>query len=519
MRISLLDCTLRDGGYVNDFSFSHRQVRSVIECLNSAGIDYIEAGFLRDSKNATETTIYTDVRDVEEWLPPTLASSDIFLMIVYGKFSIERVPPQCETRVRGLRVTFKKDEIDDALAYCRVLIEKGYKVSFNPTGINGYSDIEILKLVDAVNALQPFCFSIVDTLGVLTPPKLLRIYWLLEHNLHESIAIGFHSHNNLQLSFANAMALMNMRTKRHLIIDTCLFGMGRGAGNLSTELMVQHMSENDLRHYRLLPILKAIDEQIAKIYAVAPWGYSIPYYLAASVKCHPNYASYLMEKQTISIEAINAILQRIPEEKKVGYDAALIKQLYLECQTNAVDDAAIVDELRQRVEGRTVMMLAPGQSIKTHQDAVQTFMDTHHPFVFSLNFTPQQYPVDITFISNAKRFAEHKGNENLLITSNIKAEGVPVLNYASYLNNSEMYDNAALMLMVLLIKIGVRDIWLAGMDGFSTAAQDYADSDMINKAKLDWFDKRNSIMKEMLQKYSRQVQIHFITPSLYEFSR
>ncbi len=516
--IRLLDCTLRDGGYVNEFNFSKRQVCNVIDCLVSAGIEYVEAGFLRNSKKQTETTVYTDTAEVDAYLPDTTRKSDIFLMVVYGKFDIDKFPPKAQTRIAGIRVTFKKKEIDDAMAYCSSLIEKGYKVSANPTGINAYTDSEILALLEKINALNPFCFSIVDTLGVLTPQNLLRIYSLVEHNLRDGIAIGFHSHNNLQLSFANAMALINLRPRRLLIIDSCLFGMGRGAGNLSTELMVQHLDTGGLTHYQLLPILKAIDEQISKIYAVTPWGYNIPYYLAASIECHPNYASYLLEKQTISIESINAILLRIPEDKKAGYDAELIKRLYLEYQENAVDDSAVLEDLKRDIGSSPVMLLAPGRSIRTHKAEIDAFIAEKAPFVFSLNFSPEHYNVDTVFVSNAKRFAELKAETRLLITSNIKAEGIPTLNYASYLNNSEMHDNAALMLIAALMNLGIREIWLAGMDGFVAGAGNYAQADMVNNARVGLFDKRNSIMQEMLGKYSKQVNIRFVTPSMYNES-
>ncbi len=194
------------------------------------------------------------------------------------------------------------------------------------------------------------------------------------------------------------------------------------------------------------------------------------------------------------------------------------KQLYFDYQQHTVDDSAVLSELRQRIGERPVLLLAPGKSITKYESSINEFIHSRNPYIFSLNFTPRQYLVDTVFISNAKRYEEQKGNPNLLVTSNVQAAGISALNYASYLNNSEIYDNAALMLMAALMSIGVQEVWLAGMDGFTIESENYADAEMINRARLGVLDKRNSIMQEMLKRYSEQICIHFITPSLYEVS-
>lgn len=514
MTIKLLDCTLRDGGYVNAFSFSVDTVKAVIKNLVAAGVDYIECGFLKNVKQTTETTVFLSADDLKDFVPENKKKSKLFVMIVFGTFDIEKLPPRKDVCFDGIRVTFKKKEISEALSYLKKIRELGYIVSANPTGIHSYSDMELLKLLEQVNDLQPDIFSIVDTLGVMNATDLLKKFYLVENNLNEGTIIGFHSHNNLQLSFSNSQELIGLHSNRDIIIDSCVMGMGRGAGNLNTELMISHLNENYDAEYDLLPILKIADEHISKIFARTPWGYNLPYFLAASVKCHPNYASYLIDKQTISVEAINAILLRIPDDRKSAYDEELIKRLYLDYQENAVDDEAVINALKTQIDARPVLIVSPGKSLNEKHNEIINFIITKKPFVIATNFRPDKIKADKVFISNAKRFAEQKDLSDVIVTSNIKTD-VSTLNYASYLNNSEMYDNSVLMLLAVLMKLGIREVYAAGLDGFANN-DNYADPQMINNAKLGEFDKRNQIMRQMIKRFDKQIHVHFITPSLYE---
>ena len=106
----------------------------------------------------------------------------------------------------------------------------------------------------------------------------------------------------------------------------------------------------------------------------------------------------------------------------------------------------------------------------------------------------------------------------MLVTSNI--ENIPqkanVLNYSTYLNNSKMYDNAALMCLKLLINIGIKQVYIAGLDGFSNVqTENYVTSDLINNARENEFDERNQIMSEELSKIKRRLELKFLTKTLY----
>ena len=164
-------------------------------------------------------------------------------------------------------------------------------------------------------------------MGVMKENDIIRLYHLLDNNLSRDIALCFHSHNNLQLSFSNAQCLIKICQNRELILDSTAFGMGRGAGVLSTELISRFLNEKYESTYDVDTILKIIEKYINPVFNKTPWGYSMPYYLSAVNHCHPNYAKFLAEKNITSVETINDILKSIPEDKKAIYDSYLIGEI------------------------------------------------------------------------------------------------------------------------------------------------------------------------------------------------
>ena len=517
--IKVLDCTLRDGGYVNNWEFRRNNISKILSNLVKAGVDYIECGFFKPKDYEENKSLFSYIEQLEKFIPENSNNTKYTLMINYGEYDIDAIP-ECKNKNVMFRIAFKKAQVTDALKYCEQLKDKGYGIFINPMHTNTYSISELLKLIEQVNGIQPVGFTIVDTTGGMKKRDILTFFYTIDSALNSDIALCFHSHNNLQLSFSNAQCLMEICNNRELIIDSTVFGMGRGAGNLCSELITQYINDNYNGHYDIVPILKIIDEQINPIFAKTPWGYSVPYYLAATNHCHPNYAKYLVDKQTVPVEIINELLQAIPDNKKAGYDVNLIKQIYLDNFSKNIDDTLIVKKLRRLLNNREILIMAPGKSLSNESDKVNDFIKNVKPFIISLNFIPKDYNINVAFVSNMKRFSSLDDYDKpMLVTSNI--ENIPqkanVLNYSSYLNNSKMYDNAALMCLKLLINIGIKEVNIVGLDGFSNIpTENYVSNDMINNAKENEFDERNVIISEVLKEFSKNIKLNFITKTFYK---
>lgn len=323
----MLDCTLRDGGYVNDWNFGKDNIRNIIDLLNKSGIDFIETGFLTKEKSDIDKTLFNSISDIQNILPTCVDKSKLLAMIAYSHFPADEVPSVQESCVGGIRFIFKKFQSKDALIYANALKDKGYRLFVNPTYIDQYTDEELLSIIKIVNDIKPFAFSIVDSLGVLKEDDIKHLFEIINNSLNEEITLCFHAHNNLQLSFSNAQTLMNISANRNIITDSTIFGIGRGAGNIKTELLAKYLNDKYHSNYNVVPILQAIHEYINPIFKKTPWGYSVPYYLAAINHCHPDYAKYLSKQDSISIEAIDKILKNIPSDKKTVFDEKLLKTL------------------------------------------------------------------------------------------------------------------------------------------------------------------------------------------------
>ena len=228
MSIQVLDCTLRDGGYINDWRFGRKTIISILEKLENANIDIIECGFLTRMVKEPECSLFRSVKEIEQVLPKQNRRCMYVAMIAIGEKELHplELTPCDGNSITGIRLTFHKHEIEQAFDWARIIMEKGYEVFMQPVGTVFYSDRELLELVDKINQLNPFAFYIVDTLGSMYRNDVSHRFYLIDKNMNPQIRLGFHGHNNLQLAFSNAQVLGKIQTKRTLILDSSVYGMG-----------------------------------------------------------------------------------------------------------------------------------------------------------------------------------------------------------------------------------------------------------------------------------------------------
>lgn len=523
-KISILDCTLRDGGYINSFKFYKNSIKAIISKLSESNIEIIECGFLKSNAFDKNKTLFGSIEAIDEFITKKGNNSKYVAMIAYGDISLDEISEYNGYSVTGIRLTFHENQIEEAMNFAKELAKKGYDIFVQPVGTAFYTDKMLLELINKVNELDPYAFYIVDTLGTMYSRDILRMFYLIDNNLKRNIKVGYHSHNNLQLSFSNSQELISLNPKREIIIDSSVFGMGRGAGNLCTELITRYINENIADKYDIMPILEIMDEYIMPVYRQHPWGYSAPYYIAAINDCHPNYATFLMNKETLCIRDINSIIKSIPEENKHIYSEVLIGRMYFDYQEKSIDDSSVIRQLSELCSKREVLILAPGKSLVTKEKVISDFIKQNDPVIFAINHIPEKYSYDKVFISNLKRFkgiddAENKLGDKLICTSNIAVSKTGrAVNYSAYLNDDEaISDNAGLMIINVLKKAGVKKVNLAGYDGFSYSEQNnYCDERLISNVRYERQTELNMSMKKYFKNTRRSMEICFITPTIYD---
>jgi 4-hydroxy 2-oxovalerate aldolase len=527
--IKLLDCTLRDGGFVNDWEFGYSSIRSVVNRLDAAFIDIIEVGFIDSRRNYDRNcSIFPDTLSVDKTLAGLNPNHSILVgMIDFGTCPIDNIADCRNSILDGIRLIFKKSDIDAAMDYLLILKSKGYKVFANPVSITAYSDGEILLLISKLNVLLPDTVSIVDTYGLMLREEILHYITLFEYNLNSKIALAYHSHNNQQMAFSNCCTFMDFRCKRDLIIDTTLYGMGKSAGNANTELVAQYINKVHEGNYLTEQILECIYSDIMRIYQRHYWGYNLHYYISATNDCHPNYVKFLLDKNTLSVNGVNTILSQLPSEAKLSYSQKLIDKLYIHYNSTTINDSESILELKSLIGNSKVLLIFPGKSIYDHREKVAAFICDNNPLTISINFLPD-YHTDYVFVGNLQRYNKladyhfHSTSSPIVITTtNILPSSVPIkyaFNYESLINlNSATPDNSAFLIINLLRKIGLSKIYIAGLDGFSQSGfENYADKFMELSSPNSNLIANNADIADFIKNIHTDIIIDFITPSQFD---
>lgn len=518
--IKLLDCTLRDGGYINDWDFGANTIKWYCEKIAETGVEMFEIGFIKGDTFNPNRAVFPNVECISEYIAPKNPDLCYVGMIdMNSPIPIERIPPYSGLSVDAIRVIFKKDKQIEAFEYCRHIKKLGYKLFVNFVATNSYSDTEFVESIRLFNRLEPYAMSIVDTFGLIKRKQFLRLVFLADNNMLPGIALCYHAHNNLQQAMGNAEALVEQNIKRPVCIDACVFGMGRGAGNLNLELFADYMNENYDTQYRITPMLEIMDECLSDIYRRKFWGYSLPLYLSATTGCHPNYAIYLAEKNTLTVKSFHELLCSIPENKKNVFSQKTADEVYGEYQNLLYDDTETLNILRGELEDKRVLLLAPGSSVLKHLDELNEFIRTGNVCVIALNFTGGVIKPHYIFSSNLRRYSKiaDTPDTRFIITSNIHRgrKSELVLNYASYTSSSaEIVDNSGLMALRMLIRLGLKSVWIAGMDGYSSFIGDYVDQ-RLAYCFAEGAARRNSLISQELQEIGRRISLQFLTETYY----
>lgn len=328
--IKLLDCTLRDGGYLNNWQFGKEDISFIIDSLIDANVDIIECGFLNKEINSPNQSLYSSLKELNSYINRDYKYA---LMLNFGEIDARSIESDLSNQDIELRIAFKQHHLNQILEFCKELEDKNVKYSLNPMHTSLYNNIEYSNLVNISNELNPTCITVVDTMGVMTPQDTLVLFSRLNSSIKQNIPFGFHSHNNLDNSYLNINTLLDMDIKREIIIDTSLCGIGRGGGMPSTEEIARILNSEYGTDYNI-DLLNSISTE--KIYpiAVTQVNNKEMFYISAQNSCHPNYALYLIKSNITDKTVVNRALSLIPAENKTIYDPKIIEAIVNDTLTN-----------------------------------------------------------------------------------------------------------------------------------------------------------------------------------------
>ncbi|MFA6350164.1 MAG: aldolase catalytic domain-containing protein [Candidatus Omnitrophota bacterium] len=287
-KIKVLDCTIRDGGLINNHKFDLKFVRAVYKALSEAGVDYMEIGY-KNSKKLFSPKDYgawkfcedDDIKKVTEGIK---SNTKISVMVDVDRVDIEDIKPRKNSPVAMVRVASYVKDIDKAIHLVNHFADKGYETTVNIMAISRALDNE---LTECFQQLEKECKAeviyIVDSYGALyqeTTEFLIK----KAQSIIKSKEIGIHAHNNQQLAFGNTIEAIIHNAN---FVDATVYGLGRAAGNCPLELLLGFLKNPK---YDIRPVLDLISKEFIPLRQNIEWGYIIPYAITGMLDEHPRAA-------------------------------------------------------------------------------------------------------------------------------------------------------------------------------------------------------------------------------------
>jgi 4-hydroxy 2-oxovalerate aldolase len=293
-QIKVCDCTVRDGGLMNDHRFNDDFVRGVYRACVEAGVDYMEFGY-RASKKIFDPKQYGPWKFCDEEALRRIVGENKTRLKICVMADAERTDyhedfiPKNQSVVDCIRVACYAHQIPTAIDMVADAREKGYETTLNLMAVSTVPDFELDKALDVVAQCPVDVVYIVDSYGALYGEQIDDLMDRFSRAIKGKKEIGIHTHNNQQMAFSNTIAAIIRGATR---LDATMMGLGRGAGNCHLELLLGFLKNPK---YLERAVLKCVQETILPLRKEMDWGYSIPYAITGMLNEHPRDAIKLRE--------------------------------------------------------------------------------------------------------------------------------------------------------------------------------------------------------------------------------
>ncbi|MCU0822002.1 MAG: aldolase catalytic domain-containing protein [Spirochaetes bacterium] len=292
-QIKVIDCTIRDGGLMNNSKFSIETVKNVYRAICKSGVDIVEIGYKNSKKLFSPDEFgpwrFCDEHMLRKVVEGVKTDTKLAVMQDAHKAFADDVPPKSESVVDIIRIATYVKDIDKAIALSNSANEKGYETTINIMAISHAIDRELDEaLMQVEEETKVMACYIVDSFGALYSEDI--DYYVEKYkNFLKTKEVGIHCHNQQQLAYANTIEGI---IKNANYLDATLFGLGRAAGNCPLELLIGFLKNPK---FDIRPILDVIGTTILPLQKEMTWGYSIPYMISGMLNSHPNESMELME--------------------------------------------------------------------------------------------------------------------------------------------------------------------------------------------------------------------------------
>ena len=298
--LTVLDCTIRDGGLVNNHQFPDALVRAVYETCLAAGIDYMEIGYKNSARLFPKGDFgpwrHCDEDDLNRVVgdhDPDKTGLKLAVMADAGKSEWkEKIVPCGESVLSMIRVAFYAHQVSEAVEMIHHAHELGYETTANLMAVSNIKETETDAVLEAIAPTPAGTMVIVDSFGHMYREQIDMLYNKYAKAMEGTgKEIGIHAHNNLQLAFANTIEAIILGANR---ADGTMAGLGRGAGNCPMELMLGFLRNPK---FKLRPVMELLQEHIQPLREKLTWGPLVPYNLTGQMNLHPRAAIQFLDSE------------------------------------------------------------------------------------------------------------------------------------------------------------------------------------------------------------------------------
>lgn len=346
--INICDCTLRDGGYYTNWDFNKDLVELYFNTINSIpAITHIEIGYRNLHKDNYFGEFFYCPEYILKKAKKLCPNKEIAVMInekdVTDK-DIDILLTPYRNAIDLIRIAVAPYNIERAAKLSDALKKRGLKVAFNIMYMSRWADdINFIKSFKNLEGRVDYLYM-VDSFGSVYPEDVERA--MLNYKQYVSIPVGFHGHNNIELGLANTLAALK---KGCDIVDVTVTGMGRGAGNLKTELLLTSLNSKGLIifDFNKLNPLVAEFEKMQRIYH---WGTNLPYMISGAFSLpQKDVMSWISKRRYTTDSIINA----------------------LQNTKNNITDNGEIPVLKNEPGADTVVVVGGGDNARKHAHALE----------------------------------------------------------------------------------------------------------------------------------------------------
>ena len=386
-KLKVLDCTLRDGGYYNNWNFSIHLINKYLKVMSDIKVDYVEIGFrslerkefrgpcayttdqfLNDLKIPKTLKLGVMINGAELIKENTLKRNTLLVSSLFKKAKF--------SKVKLVRIASHYSELSKVMPVASKIKSLGYKVAINLMQISDRTENEIKQFCDLAKKYNMDAVYFADSTGSLNRYQTLEIVKNFKENWKTDL--GIHAHDNMDMAMENAMMALNNGVSW---IDSTVLGMGRGPGNVKTENLVLELEKRFKRKVNYNSLIKLIEDDFIPMKNKYGWGSNVYYYLSGLYGIHPSFIQGMLSAKNFSSDEILAVIDNLKTEggKKFSNDLINTYKQYFIGKGNGKYEPL------KNIKNKDVLILGSGPGVKEHKIALESFIKKYKPFVIALN--------------------------------------------------------------------------------------------------------------------------------------